>query len=191
MRRQAYRAGPWVPLALGLILSGCAPYTAVEGKQVLAESDVEVTTPSGWYRANRAESAFLITRDGLALQGILVQRVPVDEALKFTKRKFDDKLPPAEVAEVELDDHRSDPDVFNLVVEENVPFMLDRRSGFKLVYTWNTKDGLRLKRVHYGFREGKYVYRLVYQAAARYYFERDLATFETVRESFRVLSKPA
>jgi hypothetical protein len=191
MRRQAYRAAPWVLLAFGLALSGCAPYTAVAGKQVLTECDVEVTAPADWYRANRAGNVYLITRDGLALQSVLVQRVPVDEALRFTKRKFDDKLPPAEVAEVELDDVRSNPDVLNLAVEENAPATLDGRSGFRLVYTWNTKDGLRLKRVHYGFRDGKYVYRLVYQAAARYYFERDLATFETVRQSFRVLSKPA
>jgi hypothetical protein len=41
------------------------------------------------------------------------------------------------------------------------------------------------------FLEGKWVYRLIYQAAARYYFDRDLATFETLRESFRLLTKPA
>jgi len=31
------------------------------------------------------------------------------------------------------------------------------------------------------------VYRLIYQAAERYYFDRDLPTFERVRESFRLL----
>jgi len=191
MKRQAYRAAPWLPLALVLILGGCAPYTAVSGKQMLTEYDVEVTTPSGWYRADLVGGVFAITRDGLTLQFILVGRVPVDEALKFTKRKFDDKLPPAEVAEVELDNQRSNPAMLNFVVEENVPATLGGRSGFRLVYTWNTDDGLRRKRVHYGFRDGKYVYRLIYQAAARYYFERDLTTFETVRESFRVLSKPS
>lgn len=68
---------------------------------------------------------------------------------------------------------------------------MDGRGGFKLVYTWTTKDGYRLKRIHYGFLEGKWVYRIIYQAAARHYFDRDLATFEKLRESFRLLPKPA
>jgi hypothetical protein len=41
------------------------------------------------------------------------------------------------------------------------------------------------------FLEGSWVYRLIYQSAARYYFDRDLATFEKLRESFRLLTKPA
>ncbi len=190
MKRRAQWAVA-VPLGLGMLLGGCVPYTAVAGKQTLSEYDVEVTTPSGWYRANRASDMFLITRDGLALQSILVQRVAVADALKFTKRKFADTMPPSEVAEVELDEARSNPDVLNLTVEQNTPTMLDGRPGFRLVYTWNTKAGLRLKRIHYGFREGKFVYRLSYQAASRHYFDRDLAIFETVRESLRMLTKRA
>ena len=62
--------------------------------------------------------------------------------------------------------------------------VLDGRRGFRLVHTWTTKGGYRLKRIHYGFMEGKWVYRIIYQAAARHYFDRDLATFEKLRESF-------
>ena len=76
-------------------------------------------------------------------------------------------------------------------MEENAPATVAGRPGFRLVYTWKTKEGLRLKRVHYGFMDGKWVYRLVYQAAARYYYEKDLATFERVRESFKLLGGPA
>ena len=132
----------------------------------------------------------MLTRDGLVLQQIRVVRVPVDKELKFTKRKYDGKLPPHEVAEIELDDHKSNPNVFNLTVEENAPAIVDGRRGFRLVYTWQTKDGYRLKRIQYGFLEGKWVYQLTYQAAVRHYFDRDLAIFEKLRESFRLLSKP-
>ncbi len=191
MKRRARWAIVWGLVGLGVVFGGCVPYTAVAGKQTLSEYDVEVTTPAGWYRANRASDMFLITRDGLALQAILVQRVAVADALKFTKRKFADTMPPSEVAEVELDEARSNPDVLGLTVEENAPTTLDGRPGFRLVYNWNTKGGLRLKRIHYGFREGKFVYRLSYQAAARYYFDRDLPTFETVRQSLRMLTKRA
>ncbi len=182
---------------LMLLLAGCAPFVLASGKQTLTEYEFEVTVPEGWYRAMHAPGTLeafeglVLTRDGLVLQQIRVERVAMDKDLKFTKRKFDPKLPPHEVAEIELDDHRSNPDVFNLTVEENAPATVDGRRGFRLVYTWQTKDGYRLKRIHYGFLEGKWVYRLTYQAAARFYFDRDLAIFERLRESFRLLSKAA
>ena len=62
------------------------------------------------------------------------------------------------------------------------------RAWFSAGYRWKTKEGLRLNAVHYGFLHGNALYRLIYQAAARYYFDRDLATFERVRESLRLLS---
>lgn len=182
---------------LVLLLAGCAPFVLASGKQTLTEYEFEVTVPEGWYRAMRAPGTLeapeglVLTRDGLALQQIRVERVAMDKDLKFTKRKFDVMLPPHEVAEIELDDHWSNPNVFNLTVEENAPAMVDGRRGFRLVYTWQTKDGYRLKRIHYGFMEGKWVYRLIYQAAARHYFERDLTTFDKLRESFHLLTKPA
>lgn len=180
---------------LMLLLAGCAPFVLASGKQTLSE--YEVTVPEDWYRAMRASGTLeapeglVLTRDGLALQQIRVGRVPVDKELKFTNRKFDEKLPPHEVAEVELDDHRSNPNVFNLTIEENAPVTLDGHRGFRLVYTWQTKDGYRLKCIQYGFLEGRWVYQLTYQAAARFYFDRDLATFEKLRDSFRLLPKPS
>ena len=182
---------------LMLLLAGCAPFVLASGKQTLSEYEFEVAVPDGWYRAMRdpktlkALEGLVLTRDGLVLQQIRVERVAVEKDLKSTKRKFDVKLPPQEVAEIELDDHRSNPNVFNLAVEENVPAIVDGRRGFKLVYTWSTKDGYRLKGIHYGFMEGKWVYRIIYQAAARYYFDHDLAVFEKLRGSFRLLTKPA
>ncbi len=182
---------------LVLLLAGCAPFVLASGKHILTEYEFEVTVPEGWYRAMHAPGTLEapegleLTRDGLALQQIRVERVAMDKDLKFTKRKFDVMLPPHEVAEIELDDHRSNPNVFNLTVGENAPAMVDGRRGFRLLYTWQTKDGYRLKRIQYGFLEGKWVYRLIYQAAARHYFDRDLATFEKLRESFHFLTKPA
>lgn len=182
---------------LVLFLAGCAPFVLASGKQTLTEYEFEVTVPEGWYRAMRAPGTLeapeglVLTRDGLVLQQIRVERAAVEKELKFTKRKFDVNLPPHEVAEIELDGHRSNPNVFNLTVQENVPATVDGRRGYQIVYTWQTKDGYRLKRIQYGFLEGKWVYRLVYQAAARHYFDRDLATFEKLRESFHLLTKAA
>jgi hypothetical protein len=192
MNRHGWRA---LLGGLMLLLAGCAPFVLASGKQTLPEYEFEVTVPEGWYRAMHtpgtleAYQGLVLTRDGLVLQQIRVERVAMDKDLTFTKRKFDPKLPPHELAEIELDDHRSNPDVFNLTVEENAPATVEGRRGFRLLYTWQTKDGYRLKRIHYGFLEDKWVYRIFYQAAARHYFDRDLATFEKLRGSFRLLTK--
>lgn len=190
-----------------VLVAGCAPFTAVGGKLALDEFGFEVDLPQGWYRHQFAREAappsegairveqgdklLVITRDGLALQAIRVGRVSVDSELPYTKRKFTPGMPPHDVAELEVDNARSNRDIFNFELLENVPATVAGKSGFRLVYTWKTKEGLAVKRVHYGFQDGKWVYRLIYQAAARHYFDRDLQTFERVRESFRLLTRPA
>lgn len=200
------RWSSWILAAV--LVAGCAPFTAVGGKLALADLGFEVDVPQGWYRhefareevavkegASRAQGpggkTLVITRDGLGLQTIRIEGVSVEQELPHTKRKFAPGMPPHDVAELELDNARSNRAAFNFELVENVPATVAGRSGFRLVYTWKTKEGLAVKRVHYGFQDGKWVYRLIYQAAARHYFDRDLPTFERVRESFRLLTRPA
>ena len=203
--------GHWRRLLAAVVLAGCAPLTAVGGKLALSDQGFEVDLPQGWYRVERVghvhlrtagfpyeaflmekdTDALLITRDGLFLQSIRVERMSVEKDLTHTKRKFAPGMPAVDAAELELDNARSNPVAFNFELRENEPARVGGRPGFRLVYVWKTKDGLRLKRIHYGFLEGKWVYRLIYQAAERHYFDQDLQTFERVRESFRLLTAPA
>ena len=171
-----------------VLVAGCAPFVLASGKQSIPERQFEIMVPDGWFRVMRGDGAELlvITRDGLLLQQIVIGRFAVEKELKFTKRRFDEKLPPHEVAEIELDNMRSNPEAHNFSVEENVPATICGHQGYKLVYTWALKGGYRLKRVHYGFLDDKWVYRIIFQAAARYYFDRDLPVFENMRESFRL-----
>ena len=170
-----------------LFLAGCAPFTAIGGKLALSHQGFEVDLPQGWYQAREVGDALLVTRDGLLLQFIRIERVSVEQELPHTKKKLTRGMQAQEGAELEVDELRSSPEVFNFELIENIPTTVGGKPGFRLLYSWKTKDGLRLKRIHYGFLNGKWAYRLIYQAAARYYFDRDLATFERVRESFRLL----
>lgn len=170
-----------------LFLAGCAPYTAVGGKLAFSQQGFEVDLPQAWYQAREVGDALLVTRDGLSLQFIRIERVSVEDQLPHSKKKFTARMPANDAADIEVQDLRSSPDLSNFELLDNNPASIGGKQGFKLVYTWKTKDGLRLKRVHYGFLNGKWAYRLIYQAAARHYFDRDLATFERVRESFRLL----
>jgi hypothetical protein len=124
------------------------------------------------------------------LQYIRIGRVAVGDELTHTKKKFAKRMLPQDVAEVELDEVRSDQTVRNFELLENVPFQVAGFPGFKLVYTFKNENGLRLRRIHYGVLLRDWVYRGQYQAAARYYFAKDLSTFERVRESFKVTERP-
>lgn len=171
-----------------LFLAGCGPYTAVGGKLAFSQQGFEVDLPQGWYQAREVGDALVTTRDGVLLQLIRVERVAVGDEPAHIKKKFTARMPAQDAANLEVENLRSSPDLFNFELLENETATIVGKPGFRLLYSFRTKDGLRLKRVHYGFVDGKWAYRLTYQAAARHYFDRDLATFERVRESFRLLS---
>ena len=177
-------------LLLLAAVGGCAPWVLVDGKYRMESQSFEANLPTGWRRANFVQDALLITRDGVILQQIKLERVAVGEDLKHTKKKFAKGMLPQDVAEVELDEVRSDQAVRNFALVENIPFQVAGFPGFRLVYIFRTEDGLRLKRVHYGVLLRGWVYRIEYQATARYYFDKDLATFERVRDSFNITEKP-
>ncbi len=197
----------WMALVLPLLLAAaCAPITAVSGKLALADHGLEVDVPAGWYRIepigrnhlvmagfpfealllDKNTEAVLLTRDGLLLQAIRVERVPVDKDLPYSKRKLVVGMPVHDLAELEVDNLRSNHAAFNFELAENQPAPVAGRPGFRLVYRWKTKEGLPLQAIHYGVFDGKTLFRVVYQAAARHYFERDAPAFERVRESLRL-----
>ena len=188
------RLRPFPPVGATLVLlfllsalSGCGPWVQVEGPYRMDSQGYEASLPAEWRRATTVGDSLLVTRDGVSLQNIRVDRVAVGDELAHTKKKFGKGMLPQDVAALELDEVRSDQAVRNVALVENIPFQVAGLPGFKLVYTVKTENGLRLKRVHYGVLVRDWVYRVQYQAPARYYFGRDLATFERVRESFRLL----
>ena len=183
---QLLKRSAWGIVAFVFIV-GCSAFGAVGGKLALPYEGYEADLPQGWYQARGVTDALLLTKDGLPLQFIRIKRVSVGQELSHTKKKFTQGMSPEQAAEIEVDALRSTPEIFDFEVMESTPATVTGRPGFRLLFGWKTKDGLRLKRVHYGFVDGKWVYRLIYQAAARHYFDKDLPTFERVRESFRLL----
>jgi len=183
---------PWVQVG-GPYRGSLPPYSVhpsgVDGYRTypVNRSDFQVMLPAEWRRAAFDQDALLLTRDGVSLQYIRIGLVAVGDELTHTKKKFAKRMSPQDVAALELDEVRSDQAVRNFALVENIPFQVAGLPGFKLVYTFKTENGLRLKRVHYGVLVPDWVYRVQYQAPARYYFDKDILTFERVRESFRLL----
>jgi len=169
-----------------LLITGCAPWVKVGGLYKSPPHNFSVELPNGWMRLNTGDRLY-ITRDGVLLQNIIIERLNIEKPLEHTKKKFSKDMLPQEVAEVVLDNISSDQTVLNFEVKENIPARISGFPGFKVVFTYKNKDGLWLKSILYGFIGDEWFYGIRYTAARRYYFDKDLRTFEKVFESFRLI----
>lgn len=171
-----------------LIMSGCAtaPWVQVESPYRAASLGFSVDLPQGWMRLNK-EDFLLVTRDGAMLQHIAIDRVSVDKPFEFTKKKLKKGMLPEEAAEAALDNMSSNPDVLNFKIEEKAPATTSGCPGFRVTYTYKNKSGLRLKTVCYGFLKGEWYYTIRYTGVQRYYFDKDIGTFDKVFNSFRLI----
>lgn len=173
-------------LILLLFVAGCAPWAKVGGLYTSKPHNFSVELPAGWMKFNTRERLYT-TRDGVLLQNIIIERLNIEKPLEHTKKKFSKDMLPQEVAEVILDNISSDQTVLNFEVIENIPARISGFPGFKVVFTYKNKDGLRLKSILYGFIDNEWFYGIRYTAALRYYFDKDRKTFEKVFESFRLI----
>lgn len=177
----------WLSPVLIFILFGCATWVAVGGKYKMDSQNFAVDLPQGWRKFNFAQDQLLITKDGFSLQRIDISRMEVGKDLPHTKKKFAKEMLPQEVADVFIDNFRSNTGIMNQEILENNPAQIGGHSGFKTVYTYQTKAGLNIKGVTYGFMWDNWFYEILYEAAERHYFERDLQAFEKVKESFSLI----
>lgn len=175
------------PLILLLMIAGCVtpPWVPVETAYKASPLGFSVDLPAGWMRLNKEDSLF-VTRDGAILQHITVYRVNINEPLKFTKKKMQKDMLPQEVAEVALDDISSNSNLAGVTIEEKGPATISGVQGFRAVYSYKTRDGLRMKSMSYGFLKDEWFYTIRYTATQRHYFEKDLSTFQKVFESFKL-----
>lgn len=177
-----------VLLVMAVLAGGCATWVRTGGPYVAQEQHLSLELPDGWMRWNQnAKDLLFVTRDGAALQSIVVENVHVGDQLKHTKKTLRNGMLPLEAAEVVLDNTASNPKVHGLEIKENRSVKIDGRPGFRAVYSFTNDDGLRMKAVVYGFMQGEWFYGLKYLAAQRHYFDRDLKSFEKVVASVRLL----
>ena len=175
----------WIILIF-VLTAGCAPWTQVGGLYKNESNNFSVELPQGWMKKNQEEHLF-ITRDGASLQCIQIERLKIEDPLKHTKKKFSKGMLPQEASEIILDDIATNPNNLNVEVVENVPVTMSGMPGFKATYTYKNKDDLKLKSIYYGFIAGDWFFGINYNAPQRYYFDKDLKTFEKVVGSFRLI----
>lgn len=180
-----------LPAVLALLLfAGCATarWANVPGEYRLEGGHFVLSIPDGWFVWQDPKAARVtITRDGLPLQQILAGRIAIKDSLPNTKRKFEPGMLPQEAAEIVADSFAADKRLSNYRLLENEPATVAGQTGFRLVFRAKDENDLREKNVFYGFLSGEWFYFLRFSAAERHYFDRDLAAFEQVVQSFRLI----
>ncbi len=176
---------------LFLLIGGCAAWVAVGGPHSQSSQNFEVELPEGWRKFNMAQDRVLITRDGILLQQIQISRSSVDKELPFTKKKLSGDMLLQEIAEVLMDNIRSNPNITNQQFISDTPAQVGGHPGLTLVYTYQTKEGLTKKGIIYFLLFDNWCYELLYEAPERHYFSKDLPAFNRVKDSFKLIKDTA
>ncbi|MGD1972730.1 MAG: hypothetical protein PVG73_01575 [Desulfobacterales bacterium] len=169
-----------------LLITSCASVAERRSLEVLSDNDFSVDIPQGWWKPKHLDK-YLITKDGVFLQYVLIQQRPIDRPYKNTKKKLKMGMLPQEAAGVIIDEIASDRRIYHFNVIENAPAIIDGREGFKILFTYQDKKGSIFKTLYYGFIHGESFFNLRYNAAMRYYFEKDIAAFEHILSSFKIV----
>lgn len=178
-------------LFLGLLLASltaCTPWTRVDSSsRVEAKtSDYSVELPLGWVKATDNSSGTFITRDGPALNAIVITRQPHDVKLPRTKRTTSADMLPHELAELALAEWKSNDATANLEVVSNTPTTLGGQPAVRLHIRYKNERGLPIERIMIGMVDAKGRLTLQYEAPGIIYFQRSLPDFEAMAASVRL-----
>ncbi len=171
-----------------VLLSGCSVWTRLQGKVYKdRKHKFEALLPKDWMRYNMA-NYFIMTKDGFVLNQVSVDRFKFKYDLQHTKRQYAEDMNPEEIAEVEIDNFKLNPNVLNFTILENRPVVVSDRDAYRFDYTYETKSHLKIKGAMLGFIHGDWVYRIIFEAADQHYFAETQEAFRQFLDSFKLTS---
>ena len=170
------------------LLFSCATAAKNRSLKKLPDSGFSVQIPDGWWKPEYTNKYF-ITKDGAFLQYVLIQKRPLNKPFRNTEKKIRSGMLPQEAAGITIDELASDRFLMNFRLIENSPVTLDDHPGFKILFTYRDKKKSEYKTLYYGFISDDHFYNLRYCAAKRHYFDKDIADFERIVNSFQLVSQ--
>ena len=173
-----------------IIIFGCASAAKKRSLQKLPAANFSVEIPDGWWKPEYINK-FFITKDGPFRQYVLIQQRPLDKAFRYTKKKIRSGMLPQEAAGIIIDELASDRHLMNFKVIANTPATIDGHASFKILFAYRDEKGSKFKTLYYGFINGNSLYNLRYCAAKQHYFEKDIAAFEQIISSFKLIDNSA
>ena len=177
-------------LAIGFLLASlaaCTPWARVDqsSQRESKRDDYTLELPLGWVKRTTETSDLFVTRDGPALNYIVVNRQPHDRKLPRTKRETRADMLPHEVAELAIAEWKSTEATANLEVVSNTPAMLGGKPAVRIHIRYRNDRGLPIDRVMVALFDAKGRLTIQYEAPAIVYFQRGLADFEAMVASVR------
>ena len=94
---------------------------------------------------------------------------------------------PLESASIIIDEIASDRNIANFKVVENTPAVINGHAGFKIIFTYKDKNGSMFKTLYYGFIRSNTFFNLRYNAAMQQYYDKDIADFKLILNSFKLV----
>ncbi len=175
-----------VSLAVGV--SGCTSWTQLTGREYQEKGKgFKAEMPQDWMRYNMGPH-FMMTKDGTTLDIIFIERAKFDKKLEHTKKKYLQGMTIQELAEIEIDNIRSNGDIDKFQLISNQPVTLDGQSAFKMEYTYVfLLERLKIHAIHYGFIKDEWIYRIRFEAAEQHYFKKTRPDFERFINSFKLI----
>ncbi len=172
---------------LALALAACTPWARVapDTRAYDKRSDYTLDLPLGWVKRTADANDLFLTRDGPALNFILVARQPHDRKLPRTKRETRADMLPFELAELALAEWKSSEATANLEVLANTPATLGGQPAARLHIRYKNERGLPIERLLIARIDAKGRLSFLYEAPAIVYFQRGLADFEAMVASVR------
>lgn len=156
-----------------------------------SKSDLQnfsIEIPEGWKRFSSSKY-FMLTREGVFSQYILVQQRHVDKPFRHTESRLKKDMLAKEVVGVILDEISSDGHLVNFRLIEYIPAEVGRYNGFRIVFRYQDKDGLKFKTVFYGLLQGDWFYSLRYSAQEKKYSDEDIEALKKVVHSFKIVEE--
>ena len=167
------------------LISGCAGAAYKRSLEDLPKADFSVEIPSGWWKPQHVNK-YLITKEDPHLQYVFLQQRPIERPFKKTQKKLRRGMLPLESSKIILDEIAADRNIMNFKIVENSPATIDGHAGFKILFSYRNKKGSEYKTLYYGFIKGDSFFNLRYAAAARHYYDKDLADFMRILHSFKL-----
>lgn len=168
-----------------LIVFCLALFVGCATNQSSSPQNFSAQLPEKWYQVNTPKF-YILTKDGPYSQYILVQQRPIDKPFTHTQRSLSKGMSPQDVAAVFIDEMKSDEAVRNLRFIENRVTRVNQHDAFKLVFTYEDKDGLKFQTFMYGFLNENWFYTLRYNADLSFYCNRDIEEFHKFVRSFKI-----
>ena len=175
---------------IGLLLislAGCAPWTRVDptSRNETKRDDYTLDLPLGWVKRTADSNDFFVTRDGPALNYIVVNRQSHDRKLPHTKRETRGDMLPHEVAELAIAEWKSSEATANLEVISNTPVMVGGKPAVRVHIRYKNDRGLPIERVMVALVDTRGRLSIQYEAPAIVYFQRGLPDFDAMVASVR------